>query len=183
MLRNIRIKKWASLDTQGRFIVIAGSIVAIVIIFIIAGYLFGGKNHNYLGSIVRIKNTFSFVFLKQPPVFYYLDIEKNGKDYRLKKGDTFDVSYRDEFVVKDISTDVLWGRSIFVDIEGVGGPDDFGVMLRGIDLVDKAIKSSGKNVNAETVDIGNVAVKYHDTIIASIPMRVIITPQDWLRYA
>ena len=57
----------------------------------------------------RIQNTFSFIVLDRKPHFYSLVLEKNGKDYRLTSSDIFEVSYRDEFVIKEISTDVLFG--------------------------------------------------------------------------
>jgi len=84
--------------------------------------------HNYPVSFMRLKNTFSFVFLGGKPGFYYLDVEKNGKDYRLRKGDAFDVSYRDEFVVKEIATDVFSGRGVTVHVDGLHGEDHFRVM-------------------------------------------------------
>lgn len=57
------------------------------------------------------------------------------------------------------------------------------MMLRGIDLVDKILVARGKSVDKAAIEAGSITVKYHDNIIASIPMRVIVTPQDWLRYA
>lgn len=169
-----------------RFI-IAGSIASVAAILVVAGitinYLYFEKTYEYPVSPVRLKSAFSFVFLGHKPAFYYLDMEKNGKDYRLRKGDIFDVTYRDEFVVKDISTDVIFGRGVTLDVEGVGGQDDFRVMLRGIDLVDKIIMTHGKSMETATVDSGSITVKYRDEIIASLPMRVVIMPQDWLRYA
>ncbi|MBM4314886.1 MAG: hypothetical protein FJ122_13365, partial [Deltaproteobacteria bacterium] len=71
----------------------------------------------YLG-LLRIRNTFSFFVLGQKPHFYALIIEKNGKDYRLTSRDFFEVSYRDEFVIKEAVTDVLYGGGVTVDLDG-----------------------------------------------------------------
>src|SRR5690606_22942015 len=121
--------------------------------------------------------------LNRPPHFYSLVLEKNGKDYRLTPYDTLDVSYRDEFIVKDVSTDVLFGGGIAVDVEGLGEQDDLGKLLKGIDLVDKAVLSSRKRTAEKTPGGFFIKVVYQGDPIASIPIRIQITPQDWLRYA
>ncbi len=116
-------RKWEGLNRPGRglFIAIIAAFVAAMLIlaWIIATYAFPEKMHKYPVSLVRLKNTFSFVLLGGKPQFYYLDVEKNGKDYRLKKGDVLDISYRDEFVVKDITTDVFFGRGVTVHVDGL----------------------------------------------------------------
>src|SRR3972149_10083307 len=83
----------------------------------------------------RVKNTFAFLVLGAPPHFYYLDMEKNGKDLRLGEKDFFDISYRDEFVIKDVSSDAFFGRGIAIDVEGMGTGNDYRVLLRGIGLI------------------------------------------------
>lgn len=45
---------------------------------------------------------------------------------------------RDEFVIKDVASDVLSGEGFAVDVVGTGGGDDYRVLLRGIDLVDRS---------------------------------------------
>ena len=101
-------RKWESLKRPGKCLLIAGfSAAMLVLVWIIANHVFPERMHEYPVGLVRLKNTFSFVFFGRKPEFYYLDVEKNGKDYRLKKGDVFDISYRDEFVVKEIATDVF----------------------------------------------------------------------------
>ena len=152
-------------------------------VWIIANYAFPERMHKYPVSLMRLKNTFSFVFLGGKPGFYYLDVEKNGKDYRLRKGDVFDISYRDEFVVKEIATDVFSGRGVTVHVDGLGGEDHFRVMLRGIDLVDKVVMTRSKGARDAAVDAGGIEVKYNGEVIASVPLKVVIMPQDWLRYA
>ena len=95
-------------------------------------------------GLIRVRNTFSFVVLRQKPHFYALILEKNGKDYRLTSQDFFEVSYRDEFVIKDIATDVLFGGGVTVDVEGLGDKNDIGKLLKGIDLVDKTVLTDRK---------------------------------------
>jgi tetratricopeptide (TPR) repeat protein len=184
MESNFIRRKWVSLKRPGKGLLIAGFLAAILVLaWIIANYAFPEKMHKYPVSLVRLKNTFSFVFFGHKPDFYYLDMEKNGKDYRLKRGDVFDISYRDEFVVKEIATDVFSGRGVTVHVDGFGEADHFRVMLRGIDLVDKVIMSRSKSARDAAVDAGSIAVKYNGEIIASVPIKVVIMPQDWLRYA
>jgi len=180
-------KKWEELKRPGRRLLIAGiagfMATVLVLAWIIANYAFPEKMHKYPASLVRLKNTFSFVFLGGKPQFYYMDVEKNGTDYRLKKGDVLDISYRDEFVVKDIATDVFSGRGLTVHVDGLAGTDHFRVMLRGIDLVDKVVMTRSKGVRDAVADAGGIEVKYNGEVIASVPMKAVIMPQDWLRYA
>ena len=169
-----------------RLYVIAG--ISALLLLLVAGVVvtyqfFPQKKDAFLSSISRTKGTLSYYLLGHKPGFYYIDLEKNGKDYRLTIGDILEVTYRDEFVVKDVSTDVIFGRGIAVDVEGMGAQNDLRVLLRGVDLVDHIVKSRGVRPGSEAVPAGGVHVKYHDEMIASIPMQVIITPQDWLRYA
>jgi tetratricopeptide (TPR) repeat protein len=187
MENNLPNRKGKRSERPDKRPIIVGSILAVVVVLVVSwisvNYLFFDKVRESPISLIRLKNMFSFVFLGGKPELYYLDIEKSGKDYKLKKGDIFDFSYRDEFVVKDISTDVFFGRGISVNVEGFGEQDHFRVMLRGIDLVDKILMARGMSMDKAAIEAGSIIVKYHDKTIASIPMRVIVTPQDWLRYA
>ena len=131
----------------------------------------------------RVQNTFSFIVLDRKPHFYALVLEKNGKDYRLTSGDIFEVSYRDEFVIKEVSTDVLFGGAIAVDVAGLGDKNDFGKLLKGIDLVDKAVLTGRGGVGENRPGVYSLQITYRGDPIAAIPIRIQITPQDWLRYA
>jgi len=169
-----------------RLYVIVG--ISTLLLLLVAGLVvsyqfFPQKKDAFFSNISRTKGSLSHYLLGHKPGFYYIDIEKNGKDYRLTTGDTLEVTYRDEFVVKDVSTDVIFGRGIAVDVEGMGAQNDFRVLLRGVDLVDHIVKSGGIRPGSEAVPAGGVHIKYHDEVIASIPIQVIVTPQDWLRYA
>ena len=163
-------------------------IVLVIVLILVAGvlaarFLYPDSLQRMSNGLIRIRNTFSFLVLRQKPHFYALILEMNGKDYRLTSQDFFEVSYRDEFVIKDISTDVLFGGGVTVDAEGLGDNDDFGKLLKGIDLVDKMVLTDRKDPAGKKPGGYSFLVKYQDELIASIPIRVQITPQDWLRYA
>ena len=94
----------------------------------------------------RVKNTFSYYILQDKPHFYYLEMEKNGKDIRVGKNEALEVTYRDEFVVKSVVSDDLTGKYTTVKVEGLSkGNNDLGVLLQGIDLVNKIIKNGRCN--------------------------------------
>jgi hypothetical protein len=93
-------------------------------------------------DLVRLKNTIAHLVLRQAPHFYYLDVEKNGKDERLTTRDALTVSYRDEFVIKGIVSDDLFGKSMTVDVEGLGDRNDYRRILKGVELVDQWIMSA-----------------------------------------
>jgi tetratricopeptide (TPR) repeat protein len=149
----------------------------------LAAFLYPEKIQVIPEGWARIRNTFSFIILDQKPHFYALILEKNGRDYRLTSRDIFEVSYRDEFVIKEISTDVLFGGGVAADIEGIGGKDDFRKLLKGIDLVDKAVLTGRNGVGENKPGDFSLRITYRGDPIAAIPIRIQITPQDWLRYA
>jgi len=79
--------------------------------------------------------------LQTRPHFYYLEMEKNGKDICVGKDNVLEVTYRDEFVVKSVVSDDLTGKYTTINVEGLSkGNNDLGILLRGIDLVNKIIK-------------------------------------------
>ena len=79
--------------------------------------------------------------MQDKPDFYYLEMEKNGKDIRVSKNKALEVTYRDEFVVKSVVSDDLTGKYTTVKFEGLSKNDnDLGVLLKGIDFVNKIIK-------------------------------------------
>ncbi|HYA14705.1 MAG TPA: hypothetical protein VEF33_10250, partial [Syntrophales bacterium] len=164
MESNLPDRKVKRYERPNRHFIVAGSMAAIAVVLVVSwlavNHFFSDRVRDYPLILMRLKNTFSFVVLGKKPELYYLDIEKSGKDYKLRKGDIFDVSYRDEFVIKDISTDAFFGRGISVNVEGFGREDHFRVMLRGLDLVDKVIMAHGKSVDKEAIDAGSITVKY-----------------------
>jgi hypothetical protein len=98
------------------------------------GLLLPERMRGLSAALERIRNTFSFTVLGQKPHFYSLLLEKNGKDYRLTTREDFEVSYRDEFIIKKIDTDVLFGDSdtVTVDIDELGGKNLFGKLIKGL---------------------------------------------------
>ncbi|HPK54787.1 MAG TPA: tetratricopeptide repeat protein, partial [Smithellaceae bacterium] len=132
----------------------------------------------------RIKNTFSYYILQEKPHFYYLDMEKNGKNIRVNSNQSLEVTYRDEFAVKAVASDDLAGKYISVDVEGLGkGKNDIGVLLKGMDLVDKIMQEGVMSQGGGTVSTYKIIVNYKNEALAGVPMKVVITPQDWLRFA
>ncbi len=131
---------------------------------------------------MRVGNAFSFYLLGRPPHFYYLDMEKNGQDLRLRPKDYFELSYRDEFVIKAVSSDDLFGRGISIDVEGIGGTTDRGRLLKGIQLIDNIVREEN-GIHGRGQKKYNILVLYHGEVIAALPIKVDILPQDWLRYA
>ena len=162
-------------------------VVLILVIMTAAGlaavFLYPEKVRAIAEGWNRIQNTFSFIVLDRKPHFYSLVLEKNGKDYRLTSRDIFEVSYRDEFVIKEVSTDVLFGGGVAVDVAGLGDKNDFGKLLKGIDLVDKAVLTGRGGVGENRPGVYSLQIAYRGDPIAAIPIRIQITPQDWLRYA
>jgi tetratricopeptide (TPR) repeat protein len=178
-------KKEISGKKRVRPYVIVGISVILFLLFagMVAVNFFSQRKDVFSPGFSRMKGIVSCLVLGHKPGFYYIDMEKNGNDLRLNAKDIFEVTYRDEFVIKDVSTDIVFGRGITVDVDGTGAQNDIGVLLRGVDLVDRIVAFQGMRPGSETVSAGGIHIKYRDEIIASIPMQVVITPQDWLRYA
>jgi tetratricopeptide (TPR) repeat protein len=159
-------------------------VVALIGALIGAGIVFFPEKFSPLISgAKRVAGSFSFLFLGEPPHFYYLDMEKNGQEAILRPGDSLEISYKDEFVIKGVSSDAFFGRGIAVDVEGMGTGNDYGVLLRGMELIDHIVQKekdvSGK-VGAEKY---RIVVIYRGKEIAALPLNVNVLPQDWLRYA
>ncbi|MBW2649067.1 MAG: tetratricopeptide repeat protein, partial [Deltaproteobacteria bacterium] len=152
-------------------------IVLVVLVSFVAGAVFSSLAVNLGGFswLSRMKDTILVTIAGRIPQTYYIDIEKNGKDYRLKEGDRFEISYRDEFAIKKVDTSSPFNRGITVDIEGMGTSNDLEVLLKGIELVDRKIADDSKT--------SGINVLYRDKITTSIQIDVVITPQDWLRLA
>jgi len=172
------------LKLPGRRTIALILMVVFVILLGAGGYAFFSRTSGKAPFFAtRAVNTFSFLVLGRNPHFYYLLVEKNGKDYQLTTQDTFDLSYRDEFVIKGIASDDLLEKGVAVDVEGLGEKNDFRKLLKGIELIDKLmmVKKSGLPTGQASEYFINVL--YRDGVIARIPMKVTVTPQDLLRYA
>lgn len=156
--------------------IVAASLVSLAAGFVIVYYMVSGNSKGTAGGFSRVTNTLAFAIFGAKPHFYYLEGEKNGKEFRLLPGETFGVTYRDEFVFKQISTDAFGSRRISLAVEGMGGENHFRVLLKGIELVDKTVKKG-------TPAPFQILVRYDRDVIAALPVKVEITAQDWLRYA
>lgn len=134
-------------------------------------------------AIDRAKHLFSFYFLGQPPHFYLIGGEKNGREFTLKPGDRFLVSYNDEFVFTRISTDSLSGEGITVTVDGVEEPNIIGKTIRGKPIVDIAMSRLSVPREGQMETDLCIRIRYRGKEIATIPIAIIITPQDLLRFA
>jgi len=158
-------------------------VVVIVLALGIAAFLLRGPNGTLSNAWQRAGNLFSYYVMGNPPHFYWLEGEKNGKEFRLSTKDILEISYRDEFVFRTLSTDDLTGRNTTVDVEGLGTGNDLRVLLKGIGLVDRILMTEIGGLERKTVSDYRIRIRYGDKDIAYIPIRVVITPQDWLRFA
>ncbi len=140
-----------------------------------------GKTKGGDGWLSRIGDTVS-TLIGGKPRFYYLVVERNGADEKLKEENVFVLTYRDEFVVKEVSTSSPFGSGITVDVEGAGGDSDLRVLLKGVELVDRVVGERAASKKNGVYAYG-IAVKFKGEEIARIPVQVEVSPQDWLRFA
>lgn len=129
----------------------------------------------------RLRDTMRSLVPGAAPAFYHVEIEKNGKEFVLTEKDLFEITYRDEFVVKKVSTSSLFGWGLSVDLEGLTDGPVVNILFKGRDLVDKVMKEEGNNRGSER--IYPLRVRYRGEVLAALPVKVEITPQDWVRAA
>ncbi|KQC07285.1 MAG: hypothetical protein APR62_06560 [Smithella sp. SDB] len=158
--------------------------VCVILIFILVLFFYPKAFRSFAFMALRVKNTFSYYVLNSRPHFYYLEIEKNGKEMRASKNEALEVTYRDEFVIKSVVSDDLAGKYMSVKVEGLNkGNNDRGALLKGVELVDKIIKSSVTINDSGVVSGYKILISYRNKKIASVPLKILITPQDWFRFA
>ena len=173
-----RYKRWALALTA-----IAGLLVILTGLMWGLATVFPQRFSSLSSGFTRAKNLVTFTILGAQPQFYYLDIEKNGKVYRLTPRDSFEVTYKDEFIITGVTSDDLRGKGVTVDLDGTGRRNDFRVLMKGVEFVDRVMKQGRK---ADTEPAGGdyrIHVRYLEREIGAIPLKVTIMPQDWLRYA
>ncbi|NTW76559.1 MAG: tetratricopeptide repeat protein, partial [Syntrophaceae bacterium] len=159
---------------------VTGIIVVLALLFFFRPHALGTITFN----AVRIKNTISYYVFHSRIHFYYLEMEKNGKNIRVHVNESLEITYRDEFVVKSAITDDMKGTNITVNVEGLGkGENDIGVLMRGIDLVNKVMAEGIMSRGGGTVSDYSIRINYGKDVLARVPIKVVITPQDWLRFA
>ena len=160
----------------------AAATAALVLFLLLAFYPQAFRTAGFY--VQRGINAFAYYVLGDRPHFYCLVMEKNASDFRVKAGETLDVTYRDEFVVKSVASDDLSGKSVTVFLEGAGSQRNaFGVLFRGIDLVDNLLTGGEIPEGTETAGVYQIVVYAARDKIAVVPVRVVLTPQDWLRFA
>lgn len=141
-----------------------------------------GKTKGGDGWFSRTRDAVS-TFLGGKPRFYHLVVERNGADEKLKEENVFVLTYRDEFVIKEVATSSPFGSGITVDVEGAGGDSDLRVLLKGVELVDRVVREKAAPSKKDSVYAYGIAVRFKGEEIARIPVQVEVSPQDWLRFA
>ena len=145
--------------TQATLIVVA--IVSFVAGTLLASYIVGSSDSK--NTITENKGEFSYII-----------IGKNGKEFKLSKNDTLQLKYNDEFVVKEIVAPGL-SDTILV-VEGVGKGNDIKATFKSNDLMNKIVQTNTPTHYSIRVQVG-------EKTLASIPMRIDVSAQDWIRYA
>ena len=168
---------------QNRVWITAAVVLLVVGGFMIFPYAAPGKASlvSFIGK--RIQGALAYHLLDRTPRVYALMAEKNGQDFLISEQEPFDVTSRDEFVIKDVVSDVLSGEGFTIDVSGTGGSDDYRVPLRGIDLVDRFAAHITDETMNRGYSAGQIRVAYGGKLLATMPVRIRIMPQDWLRYA
>jgi len=166
---------------EKRFFHVPRVLVPVLVLILIAGGAFALFLRSDRSSILKIRDIIVSAVPGQKPVFYHLEIEKNGKEYILKTKDVLEITYRDEFAIKEVSTSSLFGRGVAVDMEDLGVQKAMKVLLKGVDIVDRIMQGQVKSPSP--AEGYRIRVTYRGDVIATIPIRVEVTPQDWLRVA
>ncbi|HNZ35686.1 MAG TPA: tetratricopeptide repeat protein [Syntrophales bacterium] len=169
-------------EKTGRPMILVGAALIGVLILVGAVVLIA-----VYGEIFTVKGIRGFVrvnLLGKTPAFHYMDIERNGKEERVTAAETFTITYRDEFIVKSVSTDSLFEKNITVDVDGLGGANDLKVLLKAVELVDATMTASVKEaLRGRPLPQSAIRVRYNQQEIGVVPVRIELTPQDWLRFA
>ncbi|MDD4356498.1 MAG: tetratricopeptide repeat protein [Smithellaceae bacterium] len=167
-------------------LIIAGVVTVMVAILLLVSFLHARPQVFQSGIFFahRAINAFSHYVFRAKPDFYFLRIEINGRDIQVGADETLEISYRDEFVIKSVGSDDLTGKYTSVMIEGMGRDvNQIGVLFRGIDLVNRIMKSNAGAEDVQAVNLYRIDVYYQNEMIAAVPLRIVIKPQDWLRFA
>ncbi|MCX5856242.1 MAG: hypothetical protein NTZ24_17005, partial [Deltaproteobacteria bacterium] len=59
---------------------------------IVTNHFFSQKKEGSASVFIRVKGAVSFFLFGNKPEFYFINMKKNGKDYRLTSRDAFDVT-------------------------------------------------------------------------------------------
>jgi tetratricopeptide (TPR) repeat protein len=160
-----------------------GVVLVVFTAFAAFPHMFPKKAEQLSYIMKRVHGALTYRLSDRSPQVYAIMVEKNGSDVQIPCQGPFDVTSRDEFVIRDVASDALSGEGFTVDVVGVGGINDYQVLLRGIDLVDLSVAK----ISEETLDRGyapgQIRIVYEGKLLTTVPMRIRIMPQDWLRYA
>ena len=167
-------------------LIVAGVVAVRAAIVLLASFLLALPQFFQSGSFFAhsaVKACSHDVF-KARREFYFLRREEDGTDIQVGADETLEISYRDEFVIKSVDSDDLAGKYTSVMIEGMGKEgNQIGVLFRGIDLVNRIMKSDAGVKDVQAVNLYRINVSYQKEMIAAVPLRIVIKPQDWLRFA
>ncbi|MDD5532950.1 MAG: tetratricopeptide repeat protein, partial [Syntrophales bacterium] len=162
-----------------RRLIIAGCAIAAVVLAAGAWLLL--QSGTKTGKGVR-EAVLTLIAGRTPSLDYVL-VEKNGKDQRLAAGDTLEIGYRDEFVIKDVRTGSPFEAGISVRVRGLEGKETYRVVLKGIEMVDRVMAFESSRARGATRPEFAIQVLFREKAMAEIPVAVEIGPQDWLRAA
>lgn len=168
---------------SNRVWIVVGVVLIALTGFMALPYVAPGKTALLSFFMKRVQGSLAYHVLGRAPRVYALTAEKNGRDFLISDKDLFDVTSRDEFVIKDVTSDVFSSDGFAIDVVGVGTNDDYRVLLRGVDLVDLSVANISEETMKRGYAPGKIQVTYAGILLATIPIRIWIMPQDWLRYA
>jgi len=135
-------------------------------------------------NVLRARNAFCHYIFKTEPVFYYLEAEKNGEDVHISREKPLKITYQDEFVIKSVVSDDLTGKHTSIKFQGYSKTNnDLGILMKGVDFINAVIKGGTLIGQSGIVRGYYITVQYKGKVIGSVPLEIIVTPQDWLRFA
>jgi tetratricopeptide (TPR) repeat protein len=69
-------------------------------------------------------------------------------------------------------------------VDGLGGASDLKVLLKAVELVDGAMAAPARDaLRGKPLPVSGIRIRYGEQEIGVVPVRIELTPQDWLRFA
>ena len=149
--------------TRSHKVLITSAAIAGVVLLLLSALIYFQPRllRSSLFACHRVKNAFTYYVLKSAPQFYYLQMEKNGKDVRMGAGETLEITYRDEFVIKNLVSDDLAGKHTTATLEGTdSNKNQVGVLFRGLDLVNRIMQSDAMAKDTQAVNVYRIVVYF-----------------------
>ncbi len=131
-------------ETRNRSVLSARRIALVAAGILALGVLLAGALSLALSGggaaspLERASGALSFYVLGHPPQVYALEGEKNGSFFTIRPGESLEVTYRDEFILRGVVSDSLMGRGIEVRIDGFEGKAALGSLFKGVTFVGPA---------------------------------------------